>query len=271
MAKRTRVIGLTEKTWERYQEGIVALESGISYPLGNDRFELDHGSDYFAFFKRLGEVRYYAALDGERVVAVGAGVLRRVALAVGQSPTKVWYGCDVKVHKDYRGGRIPAQMFVKAFPINYLRCPRGYGISMNPGDGSPNRAALGFQKLPFIPIQAETIIGLVSLDAEQMRRVQPTLEKHRGPVSYLSLAGIKDIVLESTGAPLPLLHAQFGPCAQPDIPHPQDGSTHMFCAPLGDPLLRELETFGITPSSTATIVEHRMGQSDWRFILTSDI
>ena len=183
----------------------------------------------------------------------------------------MWYACDVKVHRDYRRTRIPSKMFVKAFPVNYLRCPRGYGISMNPGDGSSNRAVKVFQQLPFIPIQAHQIIGLVSLDAEKMRAVHPLLEAHRGPVSYLSLEGIKDIILESTGAPMPLLHAQFGPCAQHGYDTPIDGHTHMFCAPIEDPLFRDLATMNIEPSSTATIIEHRMQGCDWRFILTSDI
>ncbi len=271
MANRIRVIELTEKNWADYQDRVVALEKGISYPLGSDRFELHHGEDYFAFFKRLGKVRYYAALDGERVVAVGCGIIRHVPLTDGKRPKKMWYACDVKVHRDYRRTRIPTKMFIKAFPLNYLRCPRGYGISMNPGDGSPNRAVKVFKQLPFIPIHADHVIGLVSLDAEAMRRVHPILESHRGPVTYLSLGGIKDIILESTGQPLPLLHAQFGPCAQTGHPEPIEGNTHMFCAPLGDPLLVELATQGIEPSSTATIVEHRMQPCDWRFILTSDI
>jgi hypothetical protein len=77
-------------------------------------------------------------------------------------------------------------------------------------------------------------------------------------------------VLASTGAPMPLLHAQFGPAAERGgASEPQAGSVHMFCAPETDPLHTEL--LGVAPSASATVIHHRMGASDWKFVLTSDI
>jgi hypothetical protein len=45
----------------------------------------------------------------------------------------------------------------------------------------------------------------------------------------------------------------------------------MFPSPEGDPLSLELRAAGFAPSATATIIQHRMDGSDWRFILSSDI
>ena len=49
-----------------YQAAVCALEHGVTSPLGHDRFAIDHGSDYFAFFRRLGGLAYFVALDALR-------------------------------------------------------------------------------------------------------------------------------------------------------------------------------------------------------------
>jgi len=116
-----------------------------------------------------------------------------------------------------------------------------------------------------------TRIVFYSLDAAQMRGVVPLLEPELGPLAYLGLGGVKDIVLQSTGAPMPLLHLQYGPCAQGGVTAPVDDHVHMFCLPEGDPLVVGLGSMGHRPTATASVMHHRMGDADWRFILTSDI
>ena len=254
-----------------HQSALAALEKNARYPLGNDWFELDHGADYFAFFDRLGDLEYRAAVDGERVAGVGAGILRRVPFRQGETPRRAWYLCDLKVHPDFRGQRIPLRMLGRAFLPNYLRCRRGYAISMNPGDGSPNRVVKLMLRFRWAPLSVPALLEIYSLDAPRMRVTAPILEKHRGPVSYLSLAGKKELTLESTHAPLPLLHVQFGACAESGSPAPREGFTHMFCVPGGDPLALELASCGLALSATASILAHGMSKSDWRFVLTSDI
>ena len=70
---------------------------------------------------------------------------------------------------------------------------------------------------------------------------------------------------------MPLLHVQFGPCAEQGHSDPIDEHVHMFCVPAGDPIESELASGGHSPSATATVLAHRMKRWDWRFILTSDI
>lgn len=260
---------VTVKRGERaaYSEGIAALERGTSYPLGDDRFELDHGDDYFAFFDRLGETVYEVALDGERVVGVSARILRR-------RPARCWYLCDLKVHPAYRGRRIAARFARHAFLGAYARCGRGYGISMNEAGSGENRVARLVGRLRMVPFHASTL-ELFSLDASAMAELRPVVERHRGPTSFLSLGGWKDLVLESTGAPLPLLHVQFGPCAAPGEPDVVPGHTHMLCAPAGDALALDLAAHGAQPSATATVLHHRMPEHGatgrFGFVLTSDV
>ena len=269
MGLKIREIGPGDRA--TYQGRIRALEEGVTYPLGEDRFEIDHGEDYFAFFERLGELSYLAVLDGEEVVAAVAAVARRVPPSPGAPPRRAWYLCDLKVRPGHRGRRIPARLFAWALPRKYLACPRGYAISMNPGDGSENSVVRLLARFPVAPLSLGATLYLYSLDDGAMRAVRPVLEEARGPVSFLSLRDTKDIVLQSTHSPMPLLHVQFGPCGAEGDPEPEPGCVHMFCTPSEDPLVAKLREQGYAPSATAALVQHRMRDWDWRFVLTSDI
>lgn len=184
--------------WRIFQSRIADLEKGTSYPLGEDRFEIDHGADYFAFFTRLGQLHYYVVLDGERVVAVAAAILRRVPPASREKPKKVWYLCDLKVHPEYQGRYLPVSIFVHAFPKLYPHCSRRYAVSMDADSERPNRVARMLKSFPLAPMAIATRLGIISLDAKQIQEVAPVLQEHFGCVSYLSLAGKKDIILQST-------------------------------------------------------------------------
>lgn len=255
----------------QYQPGIVAIEQIASYPLGNDFFKIDHGADYFAFFDRLGDVYYYLGLDGDRAIAVGAGVLREVPNRPRELPHPAWYLCDLKVHPDYRGFQLPLRLLGYAIQSNTAGCDRGYAISMNPGDGSPNRVVRLLQRFSPVPFRCTATLEIYALDAATMHSVASVLVEYRGPISYLSLQGIKDLKLQSTGEILPLLHVQFGSQAQQGTAMPQVGSTHMFCVPSHDSLALTLAERGIYPMATASVISHGMDDCDWRFILTSDI
>ncbi len=265
------VIRIHREELPRWQEQLSALERMATYPIGTDRFQIDHGRDYFRFFERLGTLYFYAHVEGDRLIGTGGGMLRQVPYRQGEKPRTAWYGGDLKIHPDHRGNRIPMAMAGRVFVPNFLRCRRGYAISMNPGDGSENRVVRLLQRFRWAPVHQGGTLELYSLDADAMRACAPLVSEHRGPLSYLSLRGIKDIVLESTGKPMPLLHVQFGACAEQGQPAPEPGSTHMFCAPRGDALAAAMTARGIAPSATATILHSGMSGSDWRFILTSDI
>lgn len=265
-----RVVRLTPGNVERYRAGVVALEALAEYPLGADFFHLDHGGDYFAFFRRLGELRYYAMVDGARVVAVGAGILRDVP-APGGGTVRTWYLCDLKVHPDLRGKHLPLRLLGAAFLPCYLRCRRGYAISMNPGDGRPNPVTKLLGRFRWAPLRAAGRLVFYSLSHDEMVRARPLVERHRGPVSFLSLRGKKDLILRSTGSALALLHVQHGACAERGESEPRSGHVHMLCAPEGDPLAAALDASGTRPSADATVLSHAMTGWDWKFVLTSDI
>lgn len=265
-----RIVRIDSTQRAAFSARVAALERLASYPIGDDTFRIDHGPDYFAFFDRLGQTRYYVAVDGDDVVAVGCGVLRTLTPAPGARPRRAWYLCDLKVHPEHRGRRIPLRILRRAFLPCYLRAPRGYAISMNPGDGRPNRVVKLLSHWRWTPIRQVGELAIWSLDADQARDVEPLIREHRGAVSYLSLAGVKDIVLGSTGQPMPLLHTQFDAQAG-QHPAPRADHVHMVCAPEGDPLAQALRARGLTPGAGASLLAHGLRDCDWRFVQTSEI
>jgi len=269
MALTVHEISMDERA--AFQDRITDLEKGVSYPLGSDRFELDHGDDYFAFFDRMGKLSYFVVRDGERVVAVAAAILREFPPKPGLKPRRAWYGCDLKVDPDYRRERIPWKMLLYGFPRKYPICGRGYGVTMNPDGGRENPVVRLVSRFSIIASTVATQLIFYSLTAGEMERALPTLRRQLGPISFLSLRGQKDIVLQSTGAAMPLLHLQHGPCGVQGELDPKEKHVHMFCLPENDPLHAPLGGLGLSPSATAAVLQHRMGNYDWRFILTSDI
>ncbi|MBX2864815.1 MAG: hypothetical protein KTR27_14790 [Leptolyngbyaceae cyanobacterium MAG.088] len=257
-----------------FQSRIAALEKEAVYPIGDDFFQIDHGDDYFAFFERLGQVKYYIGLDnsGDRVVAVGAWVLRQIP----DSPHCTWYLCDFKVHPAYQRQLLSLRLLRYAIAQNKETCDRGYAISMNSGCDRANRLVKAFCRFPQMRFRHAINLGIYSLDAASMQTVEPLLISHRGPISYCSLKGIKDLRLQSSGQVLPLLHVQWGGngCghrSQTIIPEPLPGHTHMFCVPEKDELTGILTQKGFQPEAIASVISHGMDSNDWRFILTSDI
>ena len=254
------------------QEGLASLEKRATYPLGDDFFQIDHGGDYFRFFERLGEMVYYVIVDREAgVIGAAAGIIRRLSFSAGAPPKSTFYLCDFKIEPSYRGKNFALKMAGHGFFRNYLRCPRGYAITMNDPAQETNRIVYLADKFRWASTEVAGPLLLFSLGYDEMRRHASLLEEHRGPLSYLSLGGVKDIVLQSNGEAMPLLHVQFGPCAESGHPEPLPEHTHMFCGLAGDLLTEAFAAQGVTPSASATIVFHRMPDCDWRFILTSDI
>ena len=256
---------------EEFNKQLQELERNMVYPYGSDFFRIDHGKSYFAFFERLGEPLFHLALhNNKQLVACGCGILRKIPNRKGKIKS-VWYLCDLKVHPDYRGQRIPARMFRRNLLWNYLKCPRGYTISMNPKEGE-NRVVRLLLKFPFIPAKIAATLQFFEISMDELSEIEDEISEILGErLRFERLEGIKDIVLESTGKPMPLFHAQYGPIVKniqgkEIIP---DGR-YMFCTTEKSKLFQRLsKKFPVV--ATATVLSHRMRGFDWDFILSSDI
>lgn len=266
-----RLLRITRAQLAALQPQLEALEHLAEYPLGEDAFRISHGRDYFAFFERLGELYYFALEEGGVLVAVGCGMVRP---AEGALPRR-WYAADLKVHPDWRGRHLPMRMLRGLFLQNYLRCPRGYGVAMDPADGREPPALRSFRHFPWLARATSTRmfpLDLWAADAEGMSRALPILIAARGAPRFLSLAGVKDLLLRSTGAPMPLLHLSWSARPAPAVlDAPREGHTHMWCTPRASRLRAPLIDAGFAPTATATVITHRLPGFDGEEIETAEI
>jgi hypothetical protein len=249
----------------KYQNEIEALEEIAEYPLGDDFFKISHGKDYFNFFDRLGESHYFVCIIGNKVVAVACGIIRKMDFK------PIFYLCDLKVHPDFRGRHIPLRILLRAAFRYYLKCPRGYAISMDHKGQKENRVAKLLKKFWILPFKVSAKILIYSLDYQQITNIRNLLEDHKGKIGFLSLKGTKDLILKSTQAPIPLLHIQYGVTGDFSENLPREGYSHMISLLAIDQLVKLLENKNIFPDNTATLISHNTKSFNWDFVLTSDI
>jgi hypothetical protein len=112
-------------------------------------------------------------------------------------------------------------------------------------------------------------LDIYSGDADATQRALPLFGQ---PAHFVSVRGIKDLVLESTGKPLPLLHVSLREKRDRVLfDEPQAGHTHMWCAPRGSALQARCAAAGFVPTASATVMYHRMRNFDGSWIETSEI
>ena len=269
-----RLVKLTRSNEAEFGQKVRALESAAVYPLGNDSFRLDHGVNYFAFFRRLGELRaYLLEIDG-RVACVASAVLRRVRQADGRT-LNAWYMCDLKVAPEFRGHHLPARLLSRVLLPHYLRCPRGFAVTMNPGDGSPNRVVGIMQRFRWLTLQPVGQLLFYVWSESELANIAKILDVELGAWRLRSLSGMKDLILESTREPWHLYHIEGSQCSEAKggkiVPHAVAGAAHMLCVPRGGLLAKRLDASGCRNSATATIVAHRMKSAVWESLASSEI
>lgn len=265
---RLKILKLTHANRQQFAKDLEALENEASYPYQNeDSFKISHGSNYFAFFDRLGELHYFVLLVDEEVVGVGCGIIRRPEN--GLRP--FWYLSDLKIKPAFRGRNFSIQLFLRLLPLHYLRCPRGFAIGMRKGKGHIPAIQKIMTRIPLLHIDVSQTLFIYSFSFAEITAILPLLSASFGRIGFLSLTGIKDLILQSNRQPLPILHVQFGPFAEYQIEAPQKDYVHMLAARAGSQLEQELTARGLIPSAEATLLSHRMGAFPWEYLLTSDL
>lgn len=258
---------------------------GQKYPLGEDTFKIDHGKNYFNFFRRLGEPFYYVIFKDQKVVGTICYVYRKIG------SEHVMYLCDLKFDPVVRGTGLMTKVMYRTVPTCLLRTNKFYAISMNDTENSPNRImsmGKGMGQRYGIDIESGGTLYLYSLDYDQMCFVHDLVEWHKTSIrgvdktiSYVSLKGIKDLVITSNDEStyvMKLLHVSYIDAKNTSsdtngtsFSTPLIGYTHMFCTHKNSELVQDLKQFNILPSSTAQIIHYNMDQFDWEIIQTCDI
>ncbi len=247
-----------------YQSQIEDLETSAEYPLGDDFFKISHGKDYFKFFDRLGTVHYFACSSHNKIVAVACGIIRNLE-------TPIFYLCDLKVHPDYRGQHIPLKILLKAAFRYYLKCPRGYAISMDHKNQRENKVAKLLKKFWILPFKVSAKIYIYSFTYVQILELRKIIELEKGLIAFLSLENTKDLILRSTKSPIPLVHIQYGSTGDYSVKEPSKNSVHMLSLLESDVLVRKFLEINVFPESTASLITHNLKNTNFNFILTSDI
>lgn len=242
------------------------------YPLGNDYFTIDRGNNYYSFYDRLGEINFGLCLYNNNIVATCCGIKRYIYMnCYSKQLSNVWYICDLKVDKYHRGKWLPYKILKKLGPkIGFSG--KIYGVTMN-SSKNDNKVLKLIKKIPLLNMKSGGILYIYSLDYKTMKIAEKIIKKYRGYLSYTSLRGIKDLILDSTNKPMDILHVNWlhNENINNEFSQPKREYTHMFCCHENDPMYYELLINNITTNITATIVHSNMDNSDWSFILTSDI
>lgn len=277
-------ICLAGKELDIYNPNLKLFEIKMSqkYPLGNDFFRIDHGHNYLSFFKRLGKVYYFIIqhIQSKLIIGTACAILRKI------NNINFWYLCDLKIDQNHRGQNLTYQLIVQMFDKLSSKCDKGYFISMDP---SSLQILHIFKKLNKDLVEKKLLIYSVS--SKLMTSIEKYFNHFFGNISYLSLGGTKDLILESTNQPIPLYHLQHGPCSALGtlklttlpclqrsrlrkgraVPILSPESTIMFCLPDNSPLVDILEMDNIKTDISATIISWNMDSFDWHQILTSNI
>jgi hypothetical protein len=266
------IVNITTNNSDHYHKQLSSLESRLGwwYPLSSkESFRIDHGSDYFQFFRRLGTPYTVVALNNtDQAIGTSTAILRDISLNSDKSGIKkrVWYWCDLKVDEKYRGDGIPIKMLLKNV-WRICQSRRIYGITMGNGEKVVRLAS----HIPFINYRKVARLWIYNVDADTMRQIHSLMESVRGPIRYLSLGGVKDLVLKSTGKSYKVKHLQYGEDAVGDNGI-EDGYSYMFCIVENNPLRQKLESFyNVKTDIEAQILAANMGDTNWEFINTADI
>lgn len=225
----TRCLVLRAGELAPFVPGLRAIERTQKYPIadGADHFTIDHGEAYHPFFTALGDPRFLVALDGERVVGTLAGVLREASVGGRTVPSA--YVCDLKVDREYRGGRVTRAMYAHGL-WQLARDPELrqwrvlYGAAMRGARGDvfrsmkhPLHPARIFAPWARLHVYFATPSSLAKLPATGApvftgapSGVDLSPEASRGPIT-VSTRGRKDFRIESTGLPWALVHLPWGP------------------------------------------------------------
>ncbi len=122
----------TQKEFEEYSDRLKMFEKNFDYPLGEQRFLIQHGQDsilYFDFFKRLGEVFYFVIEDKNQIIGAGCAVLRTINYQGYDE--KIWYLCDFKILKEYRQQGLLKRITLKYFISSYLKSNKMIAVNMS--------------------------------------------------------------------------------------------------------------------------------------------
>lgn len=124
-AKKINLTNLIQR--EEYSSKLQDFEKQFTYPLGDDKFYIQHGEkkDYFSFFEKLGKPTIMVLEIDNKVIGVCSAILREI------NNKKCWYLCDFKIEKEHRGKKLYRLLMWKYFLPCYIESQNAFAINMD--------------------------------------------------------------------------------------------------------------------------------------------
>lgn len=233
------------------------LERSFRYPLGDDSFRIDHGTDYLAFARRLGEPEVFIAERGDSIVGLLIAVLR-------EQQRRTWYLCDLKVAAVEAGASLAMRLYAAFDSAHRDGLPR-FGVSMDREGAADRLVAIARRRGAHVGPR----LSLFQLDTPTWHRRAEGLRERLGDLELVDLEGLKDIIVGSSEIPLRLLHVCVG--ATPTAVEPSPDSIQMLCLREDDPAALWLRQAGCPPSASATVISTAPLDVDWRRFSSAEI
>ncbi|MEE2961615.1 MAG: hypothetical protein VYA34_12800 [Myxococcota bacterium] len=272
MSEEIQIDEYTLETVKPFIDEIRELHRNHVYEIGSEhQICFDMGTKLDAWLSSVGTPRIFVARLRGEIVATSFAIERELISSNGKNTEPFWYLCNFRFKTHINPSEVSRALFEKYYRYYYFRCPRLFTVMLDPTPQVLSPPPDYLSSIGSIRFKAACQIGIICLDTELMEEVDPILRRHRGPIYYHSSDGIRDIQDAQNKQPLPLLHAQFGPCSQRGYADPVDDHLHVFCTPLSDPLLSVLKYRGIQPIGTMTVFHHQMHQWNWQFLLTNEL
>ena len=241
-----------------FADGLRAVEARITYPAGDDVFSIDHGADYAAFFRGLGEARFAVVTGATGEVVGGIAGVWRDAVGPDGSGLRSIYLADLKLSPEARGRGVPAKLLGRGF-WEILRRPGWrdadlfFAAAMRGDRGDVTRSHRGLHVgrlgRPWARLGMWFVPPARLRDLPDGGPVFPGagLDLSGGrPLPRVSrTTGRKDFRLRATGRPWPLAHISLSPA---DRTVPLGAHLRACAADLADD---ELATFAIDDRLTA--------------------
>jgi len=247
------------------QKTLKEFEDYFVYPMGDLTFKLNHGNNYFHFFKRMGEVRTigYKNNIGE-IIMLSTGILRNI------ENQEVWYLCDLKINPEYVGKRLTLRILKDVLTDFSSISDKAYGIQMNE-KGKENRTSKLLTKFNKGYFSKINTLVLFTLTKNELLKHKDVIEQYKGYMNTISLKGVKDIVIQETNTILPLIHLEFTKTKDNNKLILDDNCIYMFSTLQNSNLYKYMIDNDIEINSTASITQHGMDDFNFEFINTSDI
>lgn len=125
IAKKINLKNQVER--ETYSKKLQNFEKEFTYPLGNESFYINHGleKDYFVFFEKLGKPNIMVLENNNEIIGLCCAILRNI------NGKNIWYICDFKIKKEFRGKKLYKKLMWKYFLSSYLKCQEAFAINMS--------------------------------------------------------------------------------------------------------------------------------------------